>query len=188
MRHFMLRAIIAIAGMGLGSAEVWAQQWRLDRPVPLGDFEAWNNNRVDFHREQDRLADERLRRDLEAARRRGVFDGARNRPEPPPSQNLPLLIGRWTARTQDADGTNWIGTVTYQPNQRLVASFRGRSPWGAVAQQNFAANFDYYANGNIRVVVDRPFEIQVNRIDWVNNNRFIVTPRSGPRLTYDRVR
>lgn len=154
-------------------------------PNENGDLETtWNM----FHRHQgDRFRMyQQLDEQRAAIRARLTLQAAPARQ--PPSPNLPLLIGAWSVHSRDVDGTNWVARVVFDSNQRLAAAFSSTSRQGAVSQQNFTAAYSYFANGNIVVVVDRPAEVQVNRIRWLNRNRFIVTPQFGSELIYDRLR
>lgn len=183
MNRFVLKALLASVAAGLISQEVKAQwidrNWGMN---PLGRNSIDVVNRYWLLDQGDA--------DLRATARQEIANlrNAANQPEPPPSPNLRFLIGSWSIRGRDADGSNWTGAATIGANRRMAASFRRMSPWGAVSQGAYTASFGYYANDNIQVVVDRPFQVQVNRIDWVNADRFIVTPRFGAQLTYDRVR
>jgi hypothetical protein len=154
-------------------------------PNENGDWETtWNM----FHRHQG----ERFRMYDQLNEQRAAIRARLARQVPatrqPPSPLLPLLVGTWSVHSRDVDGTNWLARVVFDSNQRLAAAFRGTSPRGEVSQQNFTASYSYFANGNIVVAVDHPGEVQINRIRWLNRNRFIVTPQVGSELTYDRLR
>ena len=126
------------------------------------------------------------------------WDAIRDRVRQAPTRRLRLvlsrrlprgfeLIGAWSVHSQDA-GVNWVGRVVFGSNFRLMAAFRGTIPSGEAVEQNFGAGFSYYADGRIVVVVDQPREVQINRITWIDRDRFLVTPQFGAPLTYDRVR
>lgn len=104
-----------------------------------------------------------------------------------PSPLTPNLVGVWAVEGVDAAGVRWAGQIAYFPNQRVAAQLRGMTPGGAVGLRQWTGHFGYYANGTLAVVVDRPWQIQAHRIEWLHPHSFVLFSAGG-RWAHQRVR